>query len=41
MLIFAIFINEVATHSGFFVFIYRIVVADNNLRQHSGKTRNC
>jgi competence protein ComEA len=37
----AIFIDEVATQSSFFVFVYRIVVTGNNLQQHSEKARNC
>ena len=39
--ILAIFIDEVATQSSFFAFVYRIVVTDNNLQSHSEKARNC
>jgi hypothetical protein len=37
----AIFINEVATQRGSFVPVNRIVVAGNNLQQHSEETKNC
>jgi hypothetical protein len=39
--ILAIFIDEVATQSGSYVSAYRIVVAGNNLQQHSEEAKNC